>query len=122
MRILVIDDNETTLFLISYILTKEGYEVQTLLHAEKALENIQNYSPHLLLLDVNIGGHDGRVISREVRENSTNPNIKIVLISGELKEALNYEQYGADGFITKPFELDDFVKVIKKQLPQASQN
>ena len=61
-KILILDDDEDILDIVSFLLRENGYKVQTLSNGETVFEAIKEFNPELLLMDVMLGGMDGRVI------------------------------------------------------------
>jgi len=120
-RILVLDDDQSILDIVTYILTETGYEVRTLLTGLRVAEAVQNFEPHLILMDVMLAEHDGRVICRLLKETIASCHIPVMLISGthDLADSLN--QPGApDDFLAKPFDIDLLLSKIAVQLYQPS--
>lgn len=120
-RILVLDDDQDNLDLLSFILKEYGYEVQQLARGEIVFQEIQNYQPHLLLMDVRLGGLDGRKICRDIKENKQTASLPIILISGthDLLDAMT--QPGApNDCIAKPYDLTDLLARVSQQLTGAN--
>ena len=100
-RILIVDDDETTLDLLSMQLHSDGYQVETALSGAEALEFIKRRMPDLILLDLLMPGIDGLEVCRSVRAFSDVPIIVLSAVGLEDKkvEALDL---GADDYLTKP--------------------
>jgi len=117
--ILVVDDDEGILNSMKAILELEGYKVITQNHNGKQLsELISSSSPQLILLDVLIADHDGRIICKKLKTDKTISNIPIILVSAHIQTADNYSDYGADGFIAKPFDVDELLYTIENKINQ----
>ena len=113
--IMIVDDDESILNSIKAILELEGYKVITRNKNDKHLYKlILNCSPQLILLDVLISNHDGRIICKRLKTDKLVCNIPIILVSGYLPASKNFADYGADGFIAKPFDVDELIFKIKK--------
>jgi PAS domain S-box-containing protein len=106
VRVLVADDNDVTLLLVSRLLTSWGYEVIVAGDGQEAWERMQaDDPPQLLLLDWMMPGISGMELCRRARENPTVIRPYIIFLtcrteSGDLVAAL---QGGADDYVTKPF-------------------
>lgn len=116
-KVLVVDDDEDILNVIRIILEDEGYEVTTLNDGHKVSENVAASRPDVILLDVMLGGMDGREICKNLKSHSIFHLIPIVMISAShnLKEQL-LQPKSADAFIPKPFDIDNLVNVVNAQL------
>src|SRR5215204_7651130 len=108
-RILVIDDNIDLTKIISMVLSFEGFLVQVCNNLEEGAICMQEWEPHLLLLDVNIHGQDVREFSKSIKRDK-GESIKIILMSGD---ELNFDgdlMYAADDYIVKPFDSNYLVQ------------
>jgi DNA-binding response OmpR family regulator len=116
-RVLVIDDDEDILDIIRIILEDEGYQVTTLNNGTKVSENITASRPDLILLDVMLGGMDGREICKDLKSNALFNLIPIIMISAShnLQEQVLQPRF-ANAFIPKPFDIDNLVNVVNAQL------
>ena len=111
-RVLFIDDDETVLSIVKIILEEEGIEVftsTTLL----SLNELSEIKPDVLLLDEWIGSKKGSEYCREIKNVKTHSNLQIVLISAVNNLGKIAEECAADGFIEKPFDLEELVGVVK---------
>lgn len=117
--ILVIDDDEAIVEVIKIVLEEDGFKVTTDLKGE-FFDNTQKTLPDLVLLDVLLKGKDGREICKKIKADPQTSAIPVVLISAnspkEIEEATR--QCGADGYITKPFDIYELTKVVKHHLVQ----
>lgn len=117
-KILVVDDEETILKLVSYNLEKEGFQVITASDGSGAWEKIQKEMPGLIILDVMLPGMDGFTLCRRLRqENVTTPVLMLTAKGEEADKVLGLE-FGADDYMTKPFsprELTARVKAILRR-------
>ena len=119
--ILIVDDDEGILCSIKAILELEGYKVITQNRNGKKLhELICSSSPQLILLDVLIADHDGRIICQKLKTDKMIAKIPIIFVSAHLQTADNYSDYGADGFIAKPFDVDELLFTIENKLSKAT--
>ncbi len=115
-RILVIDDDLDILSVIELLLSMKGYNVEVSAKAEEALSRIDSFKPHLVLLDVLISGHDGRVICNQIKSSETTSHIPVIMFSGHPGAMATISQYGPDDFLSKPFDVTKLVEKIEKQL------
>ena len=116
-RILVIDDDEDILELFNLIFQDAGYNVVISNNGETA-NHIHEIGPDLVILDIRIAGSakNGGEICAEIKEKFKNARIPVVLVSGETDISSIAEHCGADGFISKPFDIENLLDHIKQLL------
>ena len=102
MKIMIVEDDEVIRDELKELLEKSNYEVVILKEFAKALEEILNNLPDLLLLDINIPFINGEVLLQNLRKKSNIPVIMVTSKNNETDEALSIS-YGADDYITKPY-------------------
>jgi two-component system sensor histidine kinase/response regulator len=117
-RILVVDDEHDLLELVSYNLTKEGYQVKCATWGEEALEIARQESPDLILLDLMLPGVDGLEVCRKLRANGSTGQVAIVMLTAKSEEGdiVKGLEAGADDYIIKPFTPSVLVARIKSVL------
>jgi len=116
-RILAVDDNQDILEVLRYILEDSGYEVDTLNDGHQLFQQIKKSQPDLILLDIMLGDMDGRVLCKDVKESADTHNIPVILVSASHNIADSMKQNGApDDFIAKPFDMNDLLNTIERQL------
>ena len=115
IRILVVDDTELNLKLVSTILLKDGYEVITARNGLEALEVIKAAPPALAILDVMMPDMDGYTLCRRLRQNSTTAKIPIIILTAlsGVEDKIKAFDSGADDFLAKPFEPQELRARIK---------
>lgn len=116
-KILVLDDDQDILDILSLILTEEGYEVRALSSGENVFNDLSDFHPDLVLMDVLLGGMDGRSICEEMKANNLTCSVPVILISGTHDLAASLDKPGApNDFIAKPFDVDYLLSTVKKHL------
>ncbi|OCX51804.1 histidine kinase [Mucilaginibacter sp. PPCGB 2223] len=118
-KILVLDDDLAILDALGDVLEYGGYDVCKLSRGDEIFEQIEDYHPDLILLDVMLADRDGREICKQIKldENHEISNIPVIMISAthDLSKVLN--QRGApDDFVAKPFDIDNLLNKIELQL------
>ncbi|RPH78831.1 MAG: response regulator [Nitrospiraceae bacterium] len=108
-KILLVDDEPGILKVLSIKLRVSGYDVVTTAGGQEALDLIDSASPDIVLLDVIMPGVDGLEVLRKLRVNSRLP---VFVFSASSENAQKAMSLGADGFLAKPFDVDDLVKRI----------
>lgn len=122
MRILVVDDEKIIVKGVKFNLENEGFDVETAFNGEDALEIVKNVHLDLIILDLMMPKLDGLETCRRIREFSTVPIIMLTAKSEDTDKLLGFE-YGADDYITKPFnilELKSRVRAILRRSGSSS--
>ena len=89
-KILIIDDDAPIREVISFILSDEGYEVFELDSGRLVFETVREVQPNVILLDIMLGGTDGRDICKTLKAETTTSDIPIIMIS-----AITWRSYGS---------------------------
>ena len=118
LRILVVDDENINLRLVSRLLEMEGYEVVSAQSGEAALHLIEQTAPDLALLDVMMPVMDGYELCRRLRQNPVTAQIPIVMLTALVDEnnRLKGIEAGADDCFPKPFDVDVLRTMLKRFL------
>ena len=122
MKILVVDDEKLLVKGITFNLENDGYEVDGAYDGQQALELFAKNSYDLIILDLMLPVYDGLSVCRKIREISDVPVIMLTA-KGEGSDKLLGFEYGADDYMTKPFdilELKARMKVILKRTAKAA--
>ena len=102
-RILLVDDDIDLLMLLGGKLQKSGYIIESPASMPEAEYVLSLFKPHLILLDINVAGDDGRQLCWKVKNTGDNREAKVVLMSG-YNYAINRQLlFGADDYVAKPF-------------------
>lgn len=117
-RILVVDDEKLIVKGIKFSLEQEGWEVEAAYDGEEALNFVKNGKYDVMLLDVMLPKYDGLQVCQLVREFS---NIPIIMLTakGEDMDKIMGLEYGADDYVTKPFNILELKARIKAILRRA---
>lgn len=103
-KILIVEDDEKLRNELETFLNNNGYQAEALKKFDHTIQDILKINPNLLLLDVNLPNADGEYICKEIRKQSNMPIIIVTSRDNEIDELLSLN-YGADHYITKPFNL-----------------
>ena len=121
-KILIVDDEKLIVKGLRVSLENDDYEVDTAYDGQEALEKIQKNHYNLILLDVMLPLMDGTEVCQRVREFSDVPIIMVTAKSDDMDKILGLE-YGADDYVTKPFnimELKARIKAILRRMKKAA--
>ncbi len=118
--ILVVDDSEINLKLVSETLSKAGYETFSARSGPEALKQVDDIQPALIVLDVMMPEMDGYEVCRRLRSKPSTARLPIMMLTGQdtLEEKVKGLEAGADDYMTKPFqpaELQARVKVLLRR-------
>ena len=120
-RILIIDDDIDLLMLMERRLDAEGYAIETAASLAEAEEILPQFLPHLVLLDINVNGEDGRQLCWKLKNTSGAQPARVIIISGYDHNTGRAVLFGADDFITKPFHTEYLLHRVNFLLePQAN--
>lgn len=109
-KILAVDDDPNNIAIIEELL-EDHYDLKVAMTGEQALEIAQKFQPDIILLDIMMPGMNGYEACRRLREYNTLKHTKIIMVSARAMVSERLEGYkaGADDYITKPFDGDEFL-------------
>ena len=101
-KLLLIDDEESIVRVLSLSLRSDGYDVATAYNGEEGIKLFQQESPDIVLTDIKMPGMDGIEVLKKVKE--LNPDTEVIVITGhgDMDSAIEALQHGASDFINKP--------------------
>ncbi|WP_114965393.1 response regulator transcription factor [Alkalilacustris brevis] len=116
--ILVIEDEDNIAIALDYLISREGYAQERMSSGAGALERIRELRPDLVLLDVMLPGQSGYEICQQVRMDPALADVRILMMTarGSAIERRKGLAMGADGFISKPFELKELRDEVRRIL------
>lgn len=120
-KILIVEDSPDNMKLFRALLVARGHAVTGLAGGERLLETIEESSPDLVLMDIQLPGRDGFALLQEVRA-SRYAALRVLALtahamSGDRERAL---QAGFDGYITKPIDIRSFPQEVERALTSTS--
>ena len=119
-RIFLLDDDELIITMLSRALKKEGFETQIQTSSHGVIKKIEAWLPDLALLDIHLGeDKNGLDILSEIKSN--NIDTRVVMLTGDdtAETAITAMKFGADDYLTKPFNIDEVIMVLKGVLEKA---
>ena len=119
-HVLVVEDDVVTRSKLSGYFESEGYLVSEAESGEEMRQVLQSSSVDLVMLDINLPGEDGLMLTRELRSQS---DIGIILVTGRTDsiDRIVGLEMGADDYVTKPFELRELLVRVKNLLWRIAQ-
>lgn len=117
-RILVVEDEDNIATALEFLITREGYGHDRVASGADALPRIRDTHPNLVLLDVMLPEVSGYEICERIRTDPGLADVKVLMMTarGSVIERRRGVELGADGFITKPFELKDLRDEVRRLL------
>ncbi|WP_149141007.1 response regulator transcription factor [Gemmobacter caeruleus] len=117
-RILVVEDEDNIALALNYLMMREGYQHDRVANGAEALPRIRETHPDLVLLDVMLPEVSGYEICQSVRLDPALADVKILMMTarGSTIERQKGLALGADGFISKPFELKELRTEVRRLL------
>lgn len=115
-HILVVDDEKDTCLLLSQVLEKEGYFVDTANSGKEALSIIKKKKINLVITDLKMPEMDGLTLLREARRLRTKVKFIMMTAYGEIETYLDAINLGAFDYLNKPMEISDVRNAVKKAL------
>lgn len=114
-KVLVVDDDTEIVDLLVEVLTRDGrFDVKTATSGYEAGIQTQRFRPDCILLDYMLPDVNGNVVCHTIRKNPEFENIRIIIVSGVIKqeEIDQLLKSGAQDFVKKPFDINDLIKRI----------
>jgi DNA-binding response OmpR family regulator len=113
-KILLVDDEDSLRLLVRYELEQRGFLVEEADSGEKAIEKLEQTHYNLVVLDIRMPGMDGLEVLKNIRVN--NLADKVIMLTGvdELKISRDSLKFGADDFISKPYEFKQLLATINR--------
>ncbi|MCP4694550.1 MAG: response regulator [Desulfobacterales bacterium] len=120
-KILIVDDEPNIIVPLQFLMEQNGYDVLIAQSGEEAIENIQQYQPDLILLDIMLPGIDGFEVCEIVRLKPEWRHTKVIFLTAKGREVDKAKGMvlGADAYITKPFSNSEVVEKVKELFDQA---
>jgi DNA-binding response OmpR family regulator len=117
-KILIIDDEVDLVETIRFPLEMEGFHVLVSCNGEEGLNQARKESPDLILLDLMLPKLDGYKICRLLKFDERYKHIPILMLTAKIqeKDKATGMETGANEYITKPFEMDELMKKVKRYL------
>jgi two-component system, cell cycle response regulator DivK len=116
--ILIIEDNEQNMYLVTFILEKNSYRVLQARSGDEGVRLAETFEPDLILLDIQLPVMDGYAVARAIRKKSALARTPIIAVTsfampGDREQAL---AAGCTGYIEKPIDPDTFITQVNQHL------
>ena len=114
--VILCDDDEGILEIAKIVLEDQGYRVLTCVDSRKMFDLVSHEKPNLVLIDLWMPHLNGDVIALTLKNHNTTKNIPIVIISANRDTEEIAVQVGANGYLAKPFDINDLEAIVEKHL------
>ncbi|MFN8160015.1 MAG: response regulator transcription factor [Solirubrobacterales bacterium] len=118
-RVLVVDDEPNIAEVVAMALRYEGYEVRTAAEGREALEEVREFRPALVVLDVMLPGIDGFEVARRLSERGSGIPIVFLTARDTTEDRVRGLTIGGDDYLTKPFSVEELLARIRNVLRRA---
>ena len=119
-RVLVVDDEPLIRELVAEALREVGFEIQSAANGVEAFERLRGWLPHVIVLDLMMPLLDGIGFCEMLRLNPRFATIPVLVVTAAYAPQDAVQRMGASAILTKPFELDHLVEVVKKLVGSAA--
>ena len=117
-RILVIDDDQDILDLVTYNLSRSGFSCLTAQESSSGMDLLMTENPDLVILDRMLPGSDGLTLLKEIKLNETTSSIPFIMLTAKAEESdrIMGLEMGADDYISKPFSVRELILRVQRIL------
>ncbi len=114
-KVMLIEDERNIIEAISFILSRDGWEVKTHSNGHDALDAIRERMPDVIILDVMLPGRSGFDILQDIRKDTEISGIPVLMLTarGQKKDREMAERAGADQYMTKPFSNAEILESVR---------
>ena len=115
-RVLVIEDEPNIIEAVSFILSRDGWDVKTHSNGHDAIGAIHARAPDLIILDVMLPGRSGFEILRDIRSDPRTSDMPVLMLTarGQDNDREKAERYGASKYMTKPFSNAEVLSTVRE--------
>lgn len=121
MKLLIVDDEVEICDFLGSFFEERNYEVKTASSGQAALKLVEQFKPHVVLLDIKMSGMDGTQVLEAIKKKY--PRTKVIMVTAletrdKIEECL---RLGADNYITKPLSLEYLENDVREKIEALSQ-
>jgi DNA-binding response OmpR family regulator len=116
MRVMIVEDEPIIVESLSFVFRREGWQVDSALDGDTAIERLLSEPPDVLVLDVMLPPHSGFEVLKRVRREPVLRHLPVIVLTakGQEKDRHTALRLGADVFATKPFSNRDIVQQVRE--------
>ncbi|HKL06709.1 MAG TPA: response regulator [Roseovarius sp.] len=119
-KVLLIEDEPNIIEAVSFILSRDGWDVKTHSNGHDAVDAVRNRTPDLIILDVMLPGKSGFDILKEIRSEQQFALTPVLMLTarGQVKDREMAEKAGASRYMTKPFSNAEVLDAVRSMVAQ----
>jgi len=116
IKVLIAEDDPNIVESLSFVLSREGFEVSSALDGDEALRRLHDDPPDVVVLDLMLPKRNGFEVLKAVKSNPTLRDVPVMVLTakGQPQDRHLVEQIGVEGFMTKPFSNTDVVEAVRR--------
>ncbi len=108
-RILILDDNQDILEMVTEVLSYENFNVHGTSDSSDIINVAESYEPHLVILDYRLSDGNGGDICMKLKAHKQFKDIPVIIFSAYVNKAVDFNKYGCDAVISKPFDISELL-------------
>lgn len=120
-KVLILDDDQSILEMMEEVLRYSNYSVLTARNSEELFKIIQQDLPDVLLVDFLLNGINGGEVCQLIKSFPATQNVPVIMVSAYANQHDFISEYGCDGTISKPFDLDELLEKVEQCLKKKHQ-
>ncbi|MBI4080160.1 MAG: response regulator transcription factor [Candidatus Levybacteria bacterium] len=113
-NVLIAEDDPAICDVVTVILQEEGYACAVIDTFDSFISEVASKRPDLILLDIWLSGEDGSSLAKKLKTDNKTKSIPIVMMSANNETEKIANESGADGFLLKPFDIDDLISTVRR--------
>ncbi|HOV90417.1 MAG TPA: sigma-54 dependent transcriptional regulator [Syntrophorhabdaceae bacterium] len=114
LKILIVDDEPSSLELLEGYLTDKGYEIECAKNGKECIEKVNAFLPQIVILDVRLPDMDGLLILESLKKQEDSPYVIIITAFHDMSTTIKAIRLGAFEYIPKPIDVDELEKAIER--------
>lgn len=115
-KILVAEDDKAIVEVVKIILESEGYEVLFADQGVSIHQTVKDHNPDIIFMDIWLFGENGGEIAKQIKAKDHSKHIPLIMMSANNETEKITKETGADGFLLKPFNIEDLIGTVKKHV------
>lgn len=121
-KIWIVDDDKSIRWVLEKALQKTDAEIQSFSNPDEALKRLQHEEPDVIISDIRMPGMDGITLLEKIKHQSPNVPVIIMTAYSDLERAVSAFQGGAFEYLSKPFDVDEVVSLVKRAITHKQKN
>lgn len=113
-KILIVEDESSLRTLLCMALEKSGHQIRDAQSAERALEILQSFTAEVVITDIRMQGMSGLELLKQIKQASPHTEVIIMTAFSDAKTGIEAMRHGAFEYVTKPFEMDEMLMLVKQ--------